>query len=88
MTFVKGINNTIKITKGTDRNIFTIAAIIELTNLFSHIFPLEVKNSNKPKPIPIISDEDERSTCHIECLNCFFKSFVQVYIWKPTAKHV
>ena len=41
MTFVKGINNTIKIIKGIERNIFTIAAIIELTNLFSHKFPFD-----------------------------------------------
>ena len=73
MTFVKGINNTIKITKGIDRNIFTIAAIIELINLFSHKFPLEVKNSNKPKHNTNNNDEDERKHLSYRVFQLFFQ---------------
>ncbi len=38
-----------------ERNKFTTPAIILFTNLFSHMFPLPVRNNNNPRRIPRIN---------------------------------
>ncbi len=51
-SFVNGISKIIKIINGIERKMLTNDAMAPLTRRFSHMFPLDVKNSNKPSKMP------------------------------------